>query len=173
MNLRLSARYDVVTTHNVDTLSRTYSWTGQYKANAYPGEGVPTLAEFKGRTFSGVANLTYHIGRQHFFTFNDTYTHYRRRTTTTLAKDVKGFGGATPLKLYFKGNKLVNVESLPNKETPDFFNRVKTTLLPKWRGMKASKAATAEVDGVTGATYSSKAVKENVKRGVKYYMKHK
>ncbi len=93
--------------------------------------------------------------------------------TTTLAKDVKGFGGATPLKLYFKGNKLINVESLPNKETSDFFNRVKTTLLPKWRGMKVSKVATAEVDGVTGATYSSKAVKENLKRGVKYYMKHK
>ncbi len=93
--------------------------------------------------------------------------------TTTLAKDVKGFAGATPLKLHFKGNKLINVEPLPNKETPDFFNRVKTTLLPKWRGMKVSKAATAEVDGVTGATYSSKAVKENVKRGVKYYLKHK
>ncbi len=89
LNLRLSARYDVVTTHNVDTLSRTYSWTGQYKANAYQGEGVPTLAEFKGRTFSGVANLTYHIGHQHFFTFNDTYTHYRRRTTNSAANNVQ------------------------------------------------------------------------------------
>jgi len=29
------------------------------------------------------------------------------------------------------------------------------------------------VDGVTGATFSSKAVKENVKRGLKYYMAHK
>ena len=39
--------------------------------------------------------------------------------------------------------------------------------------MKASKAATAQVDGVTGATFSSKAVKENVKRGIAYYQKHK
>ena len=30
LNLRLSARYDYTTTNNVDTLSRTYSWTGQW-----------------------------------------------------------------------------------------------------------------------------------------------
>lgn len=39
--------------------------------------------------------------------------------------------------------------------------------------MKASKAATVQVDGVTGATFSSKAVKENVKRGITYYLTHK
>ena len=50
---------------------------------------------------------------------------------------------------------------------------VKQGLLNKWKGMKASKAATVQVDGVTGATFSSKAVKENVKRGIAYYQKHK
>ena len=30
--------------------------------------------------------------------------------------------------------------------------------------MKAAKASTTQVDGVTGATFSSKAVKENVNR---------
>jgi len=93
--------------------------------------------------------------------------------TTTLAKDVKGFRGATPLSIYIKGNKVVKVEALANQETPNFFNKVKQGLLQKWNGMKASKASTANVDGVTGATFSSKAVKENVKRGVKYYMTHK
>ena len=89
LNFRLSARYDMVKTNNVDTLSRTYCWTGEYKVNAYQGEGVPTLAEFKGYTFAGVANLTYHIGDQHFFTLNDTYTHYRRRTTNSAANSVQ------------------------------------------------------------------------------------
>ena len=51
-----------------------------------------------------------------------------------------------------------------------------TTIYPiqnKVNGMKVSKAATVQVDGVTGATFSSKAVKENVKRGIAYYQKHK
>lgn len=36
-----------------------------------------------------------------------------------------------------------------------------------------SEIMTKEADGVTGATFSSKAVKENVKRGIAYYLKHK
>jgi len=68
---------------------------------------------------------------------------------------------------------LYEIKPLANKETPNYFNKVKQGLLNKWKGMKASKAATVQVDGVTGATFSSKAVKENVKRGIAYYQKHK
>ena len=93
--------------------------------------------------------------------------------TTTLAKDVRGFRGNTPLNIYIKAGKVVKIEALSNQETPNFFNKVKQGLLQKWNGMKATKASTTTVDGVTGATFSSKAVKENVKRGVKYYMTHK
>lgn len=93
--------------------------------------------------------------------------------TTTLAKDVKGFKGATPLKIYIKSNKIVKIEPLTNRESPNYFAKVKQSLLNKWYGMKASKASTTQVDGVTGATFSSKAVKENVKRGAKYYLKNK
>ena len=93
--------------------------------------------------------------------------------TTTLAKDVRGFRGNTPLNIYIKAGKVVKVEALSNQETPNFFNKVKQGLLQKWNGMKATKASTTNVDGVTGATFSSKAVKENVKRGVKYYIAHK
>ena len=93
--------------------------------------------------------------------------------TTTLAKDVKGFKGNTPLKIYIKSNKIVKIEPLANRESPNFFGKVKQGLLNKWYGMKASKASTTQVDGVTGATFSSKAVMENVKRGAKYYLKNK
>lgn len=93
--------------------------------------------------------------------------------TTSLAKDVKGFRGATPVRIYIKSNKIVKVEALPNQESPNFFAKVKQGLLTKWNGMKASKAASTLVDGVTGATYSSKAIKENVKRGAAYYLKNK
>lgn len=93
--------------------------------------------------------------------------------TTTLCKDVKGFRGNTPLSIYIKKGKIVEIKPFANKETPNYFNKVKQGLLNKWNGMKASKAATVQVDGVTGATFSSKAVKENVKRGISYYQKHK
>lgn len=93
--------------------------------------------------------------------------------TTTLGKGIRGFRGNTPLSIYIKKGKIVEIKPLANQETPNYFNKVKQGLLNKWNGMKASKAATAQVDGVTGATFSSKSVKENVKRGIAYYQKHK
>lgn len=92
--------------------------------------------------------------------------------TTTLTRTVKGFRGATPVKIYIKGNKIVKVEALPNQETPQYFNRAKQ-LLSKYEGKTVSKAATMKVDGVTGATFSSKALIKNVQEGVKYYKAHK
>ena len=93
--------------------------------------------------------------------------------TTTLTEDVIGYNGTTPLKIYIKDDKIQKIETLPNEETPRFFEMVKSGLLNKWNGMTVAKAATAEVDAVSGATYSSNAVKANVKAGVKYYQKHK
>lgn len=93
--------------------------------------------------------------------------------TTILCKDVKGFRSNTPLSIYIKKGKIVEIKPLANKETPNYFNKVKQGLLNKLNGMKVSKAATVQVDGITGATFSSKAVKENVKRGIDYYQKHK
>ena len=93
--------------------------------------------------------------------------------TTTLTQDVIGYNGTTPLKIYIKDDKIQKIEALPNEETPGFFARVQENLLNKWNGMTVKQAATAEVDVVSGATYSSNAVKANVKAGVKYYQKHK
>jgi len=93
--------------------------------------------------------------------------------TTTLAADVEGYVGATPLKIYIKKNKVLRIEALKNQETPKYFLKVKKHLLPQWDGMTVKKALKADVDGVTGATFSSDAVKENVKRGLQYYQKNK
>jgi electron transport complex protein RnfG len=93
--------------------------------------------------------------------------------TTKLASDVKGYKGATPLKIYIKSNKIQKIEALPNTETPKYFKMVTSQMLNKWNGMSVKKVATTKVDGVTGATFSSNAVRENVKRGVNYYLKHK
>lgn len=93
--------------------------------------------------------------------------------TTTIASDIKGYNGPTPLKIYISNNKIEKIEALPNEETPKYFFRVKKELLGKWTGMAVSKAAKANVDGVTGATISSDCVKQTVARGLEYYKKHK
>ena len=92
--------------------------------------------------------------------------------TTTLGKDVQGFLGTTPLKIYIQKNKVVKIEALKNQETPKYFVKVKKNLLDKWNGKKVKEAKNMKVDAVTGATYSSNAVIENVKLGLEYYSKH-
>lgn len=93
--------------------------------------------------------------------------------TTTLGKQVTGYVSTTPLKIYIKKNKVDKIEALKNQETPKYFARVKKQMLNKWDGMKVKDALNQKVDGVTGATFSSDAVKENVRLGLEYYQKHK
>ena len=93
--------------------------------------------------------------------------------TTTLGKKVTGYVGATPLKVYIQKNKVVKIEALKNQETPKFFAKVKREKLGKWNGMKVNDALNAKVDGVTGATFSSEAVKDNVRLALEYYKKNK
>lgn len=93
--------------------------------------------------------------------------------TTTLAKDVKGYRGAIPLKLTIKNDKIEKIEVLKNQETPKYLARVKNEYIPKWLGIKVAKASKLNPDAVTGATLSSNAIKENIKRGLEYYKKNK
>lgn len=93
--------------------------------------------------------------------------------TTTLAQDVDGYIGPTPVEVYIKKNKIVKVVMLKSQETPKYNARVKKEMLPGYENKKIAKGKMVEVDGVTGATFTSDAVKENVKRAVEYYWKHK
>ena len=66
----------------------------------------------------------------------------------------------------------MKIEALSNKETPKFFEKAKT-VLATWEGKSVKKAAKQDVDGVSGATYSSKALIKNVQLGLQYYNEHK
>lgn len=92
--------------------------------------------------------------------------------TTELTRDIKGFKGSTPVKIFIKKNKVVKVEALPNRETPKFFDKVKP-LLKHWDGKTVKKALNSEPDVITGATYSSDAIMKNVQVGLEYYNDHK
>ena len=93
--------------------------------------------------------------------------------TTTLGKNVVGYVGTTPLKIYIQKDKIVKVEALKNQETPKYNAMIKRKLLPKWEGMKVKDAEKQPVDAVTGATITSDAVKKNVQLGLEYYKKNK
>lgn len=92
--------------------------------------------------------------------------------TTSLSEDVEGYAGTTPLKIYIKKDKIERIEALRNVETPKYFALIKRDLLSKWNGLTVKKAAAQQVDVITGATYSSEAVIENVRRGLDYYQKN-
>ena len=93
--------------------------------------------------------------------------------TTTLCSDVKGYNGPTPLLVYIKKNKVEKIEALPNQETPKYWRAATKQMLTKWDGEKVKNAKTLKVDGRTGATLSSNAIRENVQRALEYYEKNK
>lgn len=93
--------------------------------------------------------------------------------TTTLGKDIQGYVGSTPVKVYIKKNKVEKVEFLKNQESPKYIARVKKALLNKWDGLKVKEAAKQQVDGVTGATFTSDAIIKNVQLALDYYQQHK
>lgn len=92
--------------------------------------------------------------------------------TRLLAKDVQGYGGPVPLRIHVnKGGVVDSIEAEPNAETPDFFNHA-STLLGQWQGKTIDEAMAEEVDAVTGATFSSRAIIANVQRGLAYAKQH-
>ena len=93
--------------------------------------------------------------------------------TTTIAKDVEGYNGPVPVKIYIKKNKIEKIEVLKNQETPKYLAQVKKAMLNAWDGLTIKAAMSKKVDAVTGATFTSEALIENVSKGLDYYEKNK
>lgn len=106
---------------------------------------------------------------------NDTVRHDNNGNliinTTPLCQDVIGFNGTTPVEIYIKNGKVQKVVALANEETPSFFQRA-AVILKSWDGKKLSEAGNVKVDAVSGATYTSKALIQNVQTGLKYAQKN-
>ena len=87
--------------------------------------------------------------------------------TSELGKDIIGYGGPVPLAITIKDDTVRSITALDNSETPDFFAEVKP-LLKLWESRSLSEADTLKVDVVSGATYSSRALIDNVRTGVHF-----
>ena len=87
--------------------------------------------------------------------------------TTTLASDVEGFNGPTPVEITVVKGKISGIKLLPNEETPAFLQSViDAGLLKALNGKTVEEASKVKLDAVSGATYSSKAIIENIRRGL-------
>ncbi|MDE6443750.1 MAG: 4Fe-4S binding protein [Muribaculaceae bacterium] len=79
-----------------------------------------------------------------------------------------GYAGSVPLDIFISDGKITAVKSLPNDETPSFFSRA-SGILDSWNGKSPEEALEMKVDAVSGATYSSVAIIDNVRSGLSYY----
>jgi len=85
--------------------------------------------------------------------------------TTSLGQKITGYGGAVPLEIRVKNNKIVKVTALANTETPEFFEEA-SALLEAWNGATVDEALKKQVDAVSGATMSSNAIIGNMRVGL-------
>jgi len=81
-----------------------------------------------------------------------------------LGQDIIGYAGNTPLFVLTKGQSILHVVCGPNRESPGFFRKVQRRgLFDKWDGRTFEQASKLQVDGVSGATFTSQAVIDNMK----------
>ena len=89
--------------------------------------------------------------------------------TTEIGKDITGYGGHTPVEILIKDGVVEKVTPLKNQETPEFFGAVRNSdILESLNGKTLEEASQTKIDGVSGATYSSKAIIANMQAGVAY-----
>ena len=87
--------------------------------------------------------------------------------TTQLGAGVIGFNGATPVEISVCKGVITKIEALPNQETPRYFQLVKESgLLTKLVGKTVKEAKETQLDAVSGATFSSEALIQNIKLGL-------
>lgn len=88
--------------------------------------------------------------------------------TAELPGTINGYAGPVPLDIHLADGKVSEIKALPNADTPSFFQRA-SALLDSWIGKTPGQALEMKVDAVSGATYSSAAIINNVNVGLAYY----
>lgn len=78
LNISLAARYDRNRINNIDTLARTYNWTGEYIPNTSQGEADKTIAESIDKSGYITSNINYAIAGKHFLSLNNIFSDFRR-----------------------------------------------------------------------------------------------
>lgn len=89
--------------------------------------------------------------------------------TTEIGKKFIGYGGPTPVAITIEGDRITKVKALENQESPEFFGAVRNSpLLDSYDGLTLEEASEKRLDAVSGATYTSTALINNMKAGVNF-----
>lgn len=86
--------------------------------------------------------------------------------TGDIAGKVVGYNGPTPLRITVVDGRITAITAEKNSETPQYFERAKSKIFPKFIGKTVDEALKMKVDAVTGATYSSEAIIKNIQLGL-------
>ncbi len=89
--------------------------------------------------------------------------------TAQLGLDIRGYNGPVPLEIRLDpSGKVASIAVLDNSESPKFLQHVLDGgLLEQWIGRNAGQILAApDIDAVSGATYTSKAIIANVRAGL-------
>ena len=88
--------------------------------------------------------------------------------TAGLKGTISGYAGPVPLDIYISEGRITDIKALPNAESPAFFERA-SALFSGWTGKTPEEALQMKADAVSGATYSSTAIINNVNAGLAMY----
>ena len=93
--------------------------------------------------------------------------------SSPYSDEVKGFNGPTPLLIALDADgRIKSVVLLDNQETPRFAQRVvEGGLYEAWNGLTVEEALNAEVDAISGATYTSNGVKRSLVARLQAYQR--
>lgn len=96
----------------------------------------------------------------------------RLLVTTPVADDIIGFGGNIPLFLAVApDDKILGLELLGNSESPDFLERIaETGFFDSWNGETLKDAVALDVNGVSGASMTTTAVKAGIRKALVYQL---
>lgn len=89
--------------------------------------------------------------------------------------ETKGYQSKTPVEVYVKDVTVLKVVTLPNTETPSYFRRISTYLIPLYENKSIEEALeiskNLHVDGCSGATYSARSVQKNINAALEHISK--
>ena len=87
--------------------------------------------------------------------------------TTTSGRNIFGYGGPTPIEVKILNDCIVDVTALPNLETEEYFEPTFKILKEIWTGLTVKDLQEYVPDAVTGSTYTSRALIQNMQEAIK------
>ena len=91
-------------------------------------------------------------------------------SSESLGKKIEGYMGPVPVFILIGlDNKILKMTTGNNEDTPEYLEIAEEGLYSKWCGIDAKAAEKVKVDAVSGATYSSLGIIQNVWKALAAY----